>query len=93
MDRPQLRKLRDLVNTRAIAGAIVYDPDRLSYNLGHQLLLPEDIERAGMKLLIVSHPMQQGPERYRFFQMRGAVVLAFECDLPLLLVYGHFEMA
>ena len=45
MDRPSLRKLRDLVNARAIMAAIVYDPDRLSRNLGHQLLLAE-YERA-----------------------------------------------
>ena len=52
MDRPNLRKLRDLVNTRAITAAIIYDPDRLSRNLGHQLLLAEEFERAGVKLLI-----------------------------------------
>src|SRR5687767_14020609 len=73
MDRPNLRKLRDLVNTHAIAAAIVYDPDRLSRNLGHQLLLAEEFERADVKLLIVSHPMEQGPEGWLFFQMRGAL--------------------
>jgi len=73
MDRPQLRKLRDLVNTSTIAVAIVYDPNRLSRNLGHQLLLAEEFERASVKLLIVSHPMEQGPEGWLFFQMRGAL--------------------
>jgi hypothetical protein len=72
MDRPALRKLRDLVNTKAIAAATVIDPDRLSRNLGHQLLLAEEFERAGVKLLIVSHPMEAGPEGWMFFQMRGA---------------------
>src|SRR6266850_3634971 len=57
MDRPSLRKLRDLVNARAIMAAIVYDPDRLSRNLGHQLLLAEEFERANVKLLIVSHSL------------------------------------
>ena len=33
IDRPGLRKLRDLVNAQTIAGVIVYDPDRLSRNL------------------------------------------------------------
>jgi DNA invertase Pin-like site-specific DNA recombinase len=70
-DRPNLRKLQDLVNTRAIMAAIVYDPDRLSRNLGHQLLLAEEFERANVKLLIVSHPLEQGPEGWLFFQMRG----------------------
>jgi site-specific DNA recombinase len=73
MDRQGLRKLRDLVNTKAIAAAIVYDPDRLSRNLGHQLLLAEEFDKSGVKLLIVSHPMEQGPEGWLFFQMRGAL--------------------
>jgi site-specific DNA recombinase len=73
MDRPDLRKLRDLVTSKAIAAAIVYDPDRLSRNLGHQLLLAEEFERASVKLLIVSHPLEQGPEGWLFFQMRGAL--------------------
>ncbi len=73
MDRPSLRKLRDLVNARAIAAVVVHDPDRLSRNLGHQLLLAEEFERAEVKLLIVSHPMEQGPEGWLFFQMRGAL--------------------
>jgi site-specific DNA recombinase len=73
MDRPGLRTLRDLVTTKAIAAAIVYDSDRLSRNLGHQLLLAEEFERASVTLLIVSHPLEQGPEGWLFFQMRGAL--------------------
>ncbi len=73
MDRPGLRTLRELVTAQAIAAVIVIDPDRLSRNLGHQLLLAEEFEQAGVKLLIVSHPMEQGPEGWLFFQMRGAL--------------------
>jgi site-specific DNA recombinase len=73
MDRPGLRQVREFMNTQAIAAVIVYDPDRLSRNLGHQLLLAEEFERAGVKLLIVSHPLEQGPEGWLFFQMRGAL--------------------
>jgi site-specific DNA recombinase len=51
LDRPGLRKLRELVNTKAIHAAIVYDPDRLSRNLGHQLLMAEEFEQAAVKLL------------------------------------------
>jgi site-specific DNA recombinase len=73
MDRPGLRTLRELVNAQAIAAVIVIDPDRLSRNLGHQLLLAEELEQAGVKLLIVSHPLEQGPQGWLFFQMRGAL--------------------
>src|SRR5919198_4556761 len=37
MERPGLRKVRALVNAKAVTAVIVYDPDRLSRNLGHQL--------------------------------------------------------
>jgi site-specific DNA recombinase len=60
LDRPAVRRLRELVTTQAIAAVIVYDPDRLSRNLGHQLLPAEEFERAGMRLLIVSHPPGAG---------------------------------
>ena len=73
MDRPELRKLRHLVDGKAIGAVVVHDPDRLSRNLGHQLLLAEEFERTGVTLLIVSHPMEQGPEGWLFFQMRGAL--------------------
>jgi site-specific DNA recombinase len=61
------------VHTKAIAAVVVHDPDRLSRNLGHQLLLAEEFERAGVKFLIVSHPMEQGPEGWLYFQMHGAL--------------------
>jgi DNA invertase Pin-like site-specific DNA recombinase len=73
MDRPSLRKLRDFVATQAISAIIGYDPDRLSRNLGHQLLLAEECDRAAVELLIVSHPLERGPEGWLFFQMRGAL--------------------
>jgi site-specific DNA recombinase len=73
MGRPGLRRLRELIQTQAITAVMVIDPDRLSRNLGHQLLLAEELERAGVKLLIVSHPMEQGPEGWLFFQMSGAL--------------------
>jgi len=47
--------------------AIVYDPDRLSRSLGHQLLLAEELERCEVKLLIVSYPLEPGPEGWMFF--------------------------
>src|SRR5882724_584673 len=53
--------------------AIVYDPDRLSRSLGHQLLLAEELERCEVKLLIVSYPIEPGPEGWMFFQRRGAL--------------------
>jgi hypothetical protein len=70
LDRPGARRLRKLVQRQAIAAVIVIDADRLSRNLGYQLLLAEELEEAGVKLLIASHPLEQGPEGWLFFQWR-----------------------
>jgi DNA invertase Pin-like site-specific DNA recombinase len=45
MDRPNLRKLRDLVNARAIQAVIVYDPDRLSRNPGISCCWPRNLSK------------------------------------------------
>ena len=63
LERPGLRQLREWVTRHAIAAVIVHDPDRLSRTLGHQLLLSEELEQAGVRLLIVSHPLEKGPEQ------------------------------
>jgi site-specific DNA recombinase len=47
LDRPGGRRLRELVQMQAIAAVIVIDPDRLSRNLGHQLLWPKNWSRQG----------------------------------------------
>jgi site-specific DNA recombinase len=73
LERPGLNTLRALERTQTIKAFAVYDPGRLSRILGHQLLLAEEADRAGVKLFIVSHPLEQGAEGWLFFQMRGAL--------------------
>src|SRR5215510_4592647 len=50
--RPGLQQVRALITRRAIAVLVVYDPDRLSRNLGHQLVLAEEAEKSDVILLI-----------------------------------------
>jgi len=60
----------------AKAGAkwfVVYDPDRLSRKLAHQLLLAEQIERAGCQLEFVTMDWQDTPEGRLFYSLRGAI--------------------
>jgi site-specific DNA recombinase len=60
----------------AKAGAkwfVVYDPDRLSRKLAHQLLLAEQIERAGCRLEFVTMDWQDTPEGRLFYSLRGAI--------------------
>ncbi len=106
MDRPALRRLRELVAAKAIAAVVVIDPDRLSRHLGHQLPLAEEMERADVRLLIVSHPLEQGPEGWlssrcgvlwpnmnvpRFWSVCGEAVLV--ASKPAIPMVGRFPTA
>lgn len=71
-DRPGLHRVRELVQAQAIATVIVIDPDRLSRHVGHPLLLAEALEPAGVKWVIVSHPLARGPEGWLCVHRRGA---------------------
>jgi site-specific DNA recombinase len=62
MERPGLRRLRELVTMKAIAAAIVYDLDRLSRKMGYQFVLELEFEQAGVPLLVVTDPIEAGPE-------------------------------
>ena len=73
LDRPALRRVRDLVASQAIAALIVLDPDRLSRKMGKLLVLTDELQAANIPLLCVSHPVEHGPEGTLFFQMRGMI--------------------
>lgn len=71
--RPELRKVRELARSGAVAAVIVHDPDRLARKLGYQILLDEEAEKAGVKLLFVLHQREGSAEGTLFFHMRGAL--------------------
>ena len=73
LDRPGLIKLRETVQAGEIDIIIVRDPDRLSRKLAHQLLLTEDIEKAGVRLEFLDFTWQDTPEGRLFYSIRGAI--------------------
>ena len=74
LNRPQFKQLRDLVHQRLVQGVIVYDLDRLSRKLAHQLLLSEEFEQAGVALHIVSmHDGSKTPETQLLANVRGII--------------------
>jgi site-specific DNA recombinase len=73
LDRPALRRVRELVISQAIAALIILDPDRLSRKMGKLLVLTDELQAATIPLLCVSHPVEYGPEGTLFFQMRGVI--------------------
>lgn len=74
LNRPCLRQLRDWVQQHAIQAVIVYDMDRLSRKLAHQLLLTEELEQYSVMLHIVTMPAtDKSPESQLFSNMRGMI--------------------
>ncbi|MGC8488927.1 MAG: recombinase family protein, partial [Clostridia bacterium] len=61
------------VGTRAVDTVVIYDPDRFARRLSHQLLLTEEIERAGVALEFINFEWQDTPEGKLFYSMRGAI--------------------
>jgi site-specific DNA recombinase len=74
LNRPQLGMLRDLVRQRVAQAVIVYDLDRLSRTLAHQLLLTDEFEKAGAALRIVTMPhADKTPESQLLTNVRGII--------------------
>ena len=72
LDRPQLSELREQINYGEKPDIIiVYDPDRLSRTLMHQLLLTDEWLKAGIQLEFVNFEWKQTAEGMMFYQLRG----------------------
>lgn len=73
MDRPQLRALLDKVKRRAVNRVIVYDPDRLSRNVTHLLLIVDELRRSGVEIEFVNFQADLSPDGRLLFTVRGAI--------------------
>jgi site-specific DNA recombinase len=73
IERPALSQLRQCVANKEVGVVIIFDPDRLARNLAHQLLVTEEIEKSGARLLFVSVSFEQSPEGKLFYSIRGAI--------------------
>ena len=54
-----------------IDAVIVYDPDRLSRNFAHLMVLASEFEKAGVVLAFVTESMEKSPEGRMLFGMKG----------------------
>ena len=73
LERPALNRLRKAVREGRVEVVLVYDPDRLSRKLFHQMILAEEFDKQGIKLEFVTQEMGTSPEDRMFFNMRGLV--------------------
>lgn len=73
LERPALESLRNDISMGQLDYIAIYDPDRLSRNLTNQLILADEIEKAGARLTFVTGDYDCSPEGRLFFSMKGAI--------------------
>ena len=71
--RPGLERVRDLAAEGLIQAILVYAPDRLSRRYAHQILLIEELARAGVETLFVRAPRGSTPEDELLLQFQGMI--------------------
>src|SRR6266566_1569228 len=71
--RPGLERVRDLAAEGLIQAVLIYAPDRLSRRYAHQILLIEELARAGVETLFVRAPRGSSPEDELLVQFQGMI--------------------
>jgi site-specific DNA recombinase len=69
--RPELDKLRDDAKQKIWEAVVIYDPDRLSREYAYQVLLSEELEKAGVKILYVTTKTPENDEEKMFLGFKG----------------------
>lgn len=73
LDRPALARLREAVRTGAIDRVLVHDPDRFARRLVLQLVLIDEIERAGVVVEFATVSRDETPEGRLLLNVRGVI--------------------
>src|SRR3974390_2961020 len=71
--RPGLERVRDLAAEGLIQALLVYAPDRLSRRYAHQILLIENLARAGVETVFIRAPRGSTPEDELLVQFQGMI--------------------
>ena len=71
LDRPGLERLRDVVATGTVAAVLVYAPDRLARHSAYQVVIIEELTRAGCAVIFLNHAFGESPEEQMLLQVQG----------------------
>ncbi len=71
--RPALERLRDVAAAGEIERLYVYSPDRLARRYAYQVLLIDELHRAGVELVFLNRAVSQTPEDELLLQVQGVV--------------------
>lgn len=73
LNRPGLDRLRDVVKLGEVDQVLISSPDRLARNYVHQMVLLDELERFGCRVIFLDRPMNDDPHDRLLLQIRGAV--------------------
>ena len=73
LDRPALEALRDAVASGWVETVLVWSVDRLSRNFAHQMLLQEEFDRSGVKIVFAQEPDDGTPQGMLLRQMLSVI--------------------
>jgi site-specific DNA recombinase len=71
--RPALERLRDAVAAGEVQRVYVYSPDRLARKYAYQVMLVDELQRAGVALVFLNRELGQSPEDELLLQMQGMI--------------------
>src|SRR6266511_2404474 len=69
--RPALERLRDAVAVGAVDRLYVHSPDRLARKYAYQVLLVDELQRAGVEVVFLNRELGQTPEDELLLQVQG----------------------
>jgi len=73
LDRPGLDALRDAAADGSLDVAFIHCPDRLARNFVHQQVVLEELEKRGVEVRFVEHPIGERAEDRLLVQMQGVI--------------------
>jgi site-specific DNA recombinase len=73
LDRPALDELRDHAREGRFNVMVVLCPDRLARRYAYQVLLIEELERAGVEIHFCERPITDSPDDQLLLQIQGAI--------------------
>jgi site-specific DNA recombinase len=71
--RPALERLRDHVAAGGLDRLYVECPDRLARNYAHQMVVVEELGRAGVEVVFLNHPTDASPEGRLLLQVQSVI--------------------
>jgi site-specific DNA recombinase len=73
LDRPGLDRMRDGAEARAFEAVLVLCPDRLARKYAYQVLILEELERFGVRVIFLEQPPSEDPHARLLVQIQGAI--------------------